>query len=247
MAILNVTNDRFDGLEILHANIFTPGQGICLQRLAPEKSLTFKFDHSLAYGSWYDIQIIGRNPDNSDKLLRYLKKGIYLSYRKTIKITEITDEKHRDHGAEWKCGSCNQANVGSVAICEYCYTNKSQTIIAILSCIPLLGIPFSVTNAILRCGKAAQSNNRADNINAGLATTFAVIDIITAPLIVGSLIQIPAKVAAETGVKLTGKTVFCEAGKPLLEAFVKELGTGGIVIGANMTKGVVQTAVGKVL
>jgi hypothetical protein len=60
-AELSVTNDCSHSFEILEANIFTPGQGICLQRLTPKNSPSFKFDRSLAYGSCYDIQIIGRS------------------------------------------------------------------------------------------------------------------------------------------------------------------------------------------
>ena len=245
-AVLTVMNDRSDDFEILHAKIFTPGQGMCLQHLIPNKRPIFKFDHSLTYGSWYDIQIIGQSPHSGEPPLKYLKKGIYLSHDKTIKITTITDEKYKDCGPEWKCGTCNQSNFSSVAICEYCYTNKSQTIISVFSCIPIVGIPFLVTDAVLRCGKAAQSNKTADKIDAGLTTTFAVIDVITAPFIVGSLIKIPAKIAAENGTKFTVEAAVSGLWKPLLIGYGKEFGEDGIIRGVKVVKEGVRKLVEKV-
>jgi len=235
--VLSVRNNRLHDFEILQANIFTSSQGICLQRLAPKNAAIFKFDCNLAYGSWYDIQIIGRSLNNDDnEPLRYLKKGVYLSCGKIIEITELTHEEHRDYGVQWECGGCERANFGSVAICEYCHTNKSQTIITAFAMIPLVGIPFSLTDAILQCGKASQSNKTTDNIDAAFTTTFAVIDLITAPFIVGSLAKIPAKIASQTGIKLTVKTVFCEAGKPLLKEIAEGLGKDGIITVSKVAK-----------
>jgi len=235
--VLSVMNNRLHDFEILQANIFTSSQGICLQRLAPKNAATFKFDCNLAYGSWYDIQIIGRSLNNhNNEPLRYLKKGVYLSCGKIIEMTELTHEEHRDYGVQWECGGCERANFGSVAICEYCHTNKSQKIVTAFSCIPVVGIPFSLADVILRCGKASQSNKTADNIDAGVTTICAVFDVIAAPFIVGSLMKIPAKIAAEHNIKLTAKTVFCEAGKPLLEEFCKELGKDGVTAGLKVIK-----------
>jgi hypothetical protein len=229
-AVLSVTNDRLHDLEILQANIFTPGQGICLQRLAPENSPKFKFDYHLAYGSWYDIQIIARsNSNDKTESQRYLIKGVYLSIDKTVTMTALTDENHRDHGIAWECSSCNKTNIGSVVICEHCHTNKVQEFITIFSKIPIVGIPFSVTDCVLRCGKAAQSNKTSDKIDAGVTVIFAAIDIITAPFIIGSLVKIPDKVAAQTGTKLTAKIVFTEAGITILKELVTVLGEKGIV------------------
>jgi len=122
-AVLSVRNNRLPDFEILEANIFTPGQCICLQRLAPRDAATFKFDRNLAYGSWYDIQIIGRSQNNgNNELLRYLTKGIYLSYGKIIEMTELTDEQYRDYGVEWECDGCKKTDFGSVAICQHCHT-----------------------------------------------------------------------------------------------------------------------------
>ncbi|CAF1184847.1 unnamed protein product [Rotaria sp. Silwood1] len=228
---LSVANDRLSDFEVLHANIFTPGQGICLQRLNPGRSSEFKFDYSLAYGSWYDILIVGHSTSAKagGEVQRYLTKGVYLSYKKKVKISELTAGKNRDLGAEWNCGACHKDNIGSLRVCEYCFTNRSQKIIIVLSYIPVLGLPFSLTNAVLQCGKAAQSNSIADEVDAGLSVAMCIMDVVTAPFIVGSLVTIPAKVTAETGVKLTAKTVFCDASKPLLVAVGKEFGKGGIV------------------
>jgi hypothetical protein len=167
----------------------------------------------------------------------YLKKGIYLSYGKIIKMTELTDERHCDHGIKWKCGSYECVNLSSVAICGSCYTNKSKTIITALSCIPVFGMPFSIADAILQCGKATESNKTVDNIDAGVTTIFAVIDIVTAPFIVGSLVKIPAKVAAEHGIQFTVKTIFSQAGGSLLKECGKELGKNRIIQGVKVTKG----------
>lgn len=104
---LCINNDRSNDFEILQATIFTPGQGICLQRVTPGKSTTFKFDKSLAYGSWYDIQIIGKNLKNNTDA-RYLKKGVYLTHGKIIKMTELTNEGNRDYGIEWICDNCKK-------------------------------------------------------------------------------------------------------------------------------------------
>ena len=244
--VLTIKNDRLHDFEILRANIFTPSQGICLQRLEPGKSSIFKFDNGLAYGSWYDIQIIGRPLDNNDnKECRYLKKGVYLTRKKIIKISKLTHEKHRDHGIEWSCGSCQHKNIGSVAICENCFTNKSQTIINVLSYIPLVGVPFSVTNAVLQCGKASQSNTTSDKVDAGLTTVFAAVDVVFAPFAIDALIKVPAKVTAETGIKLTTKTVFCEAGKPLVKEAGKVLGKDGISAVPKVTKEGIKTIVTK--
>jgi hypothetical protein len=242
--VLSVTNDRSHDLEILQANIFTPGQGICLQRLAPGNSPEFKFDHHLTYGSWYDIQIIARSNSNDEtESQRYLIKGVYLSIGKKVTMTALTDENHRDHGIAWKCSSCNETNIGSIAICEHCHTNKAQTYLAMFSMIPIIGIPFSVTDSVLRFGRAAQSNKTLDKTDAGVTVIFSAIDIITAPFIIGALVKIPGKVAAENGIKLTAKTVFTEAGKPLLKELTTELGKDGIMGGVKMVKMGVQSTV----
>ena len=238
-AVLSIENDHADDMEIIKANIFTPGQGICLQRLQPKKHRRFRFDQNLAYGSWYDIQL--QVPSKADEAggeesVRYLIKGVYLRHGRTIKISKLTEEKNRDLGAEWHCGSCKKRNVGSLATCEFCFANKSQTIIEVLSYIPFVGVPFSITNAVLQCGKAAQSNTTDDKIDAGLSVAFAVLDTVTAPFIVGALVKIPGKVAAQTGIKLTAKTVFCEAGKPLVKAVGKELGKGGVITAVKVGK-----------
>ncbi|CAF1413901.1 unnamed protein product [Rotaria magnacalcarata] len=251
--VLTVRNDCSNNFELQQANIFTLGQGFCLQRREPKHSSNFKFDQNLAYGSWYDIQIIGRchcSPSAATtattiEVQRYLKKGIYLSYGKTITVSELTNDENRDHGATWQCGSCKQKNFGSLALCEHCYTNKAQMIISVLSYVPIVGLPFSLTNAVLQCGKAAQSNTTADQVDAGLTVTFAVIDIVTAPFIIGALVKIPAEVAAEAGIKLTAKTVFSEVGKPLLSAVGKELAKGEIAAGVKATKTVVTKIIKK--
>ena len=53
-----------------------------------------------------------------------------------------------------------------------------------LSSFPVLGIPFSITDAVLRCGKATQSNTTEDKVAAGVSVALAIIDIVTAPMIV---------------------------------------------------------------
>jgi hypothetical protein len=242
--VLCVTNDRSHDLEILQANIFTPGQGICLQRLAPGNSPKFKFDHDLAYGSWYDIQIIARsNSNDKTESQRYLRTGVYLRIGETVTMTELTDENYRDHGVEWKCGSCNETNIGSVAICEHCHTNKAQEFITIFSKIPIIGIPFSVTDSVLRCGKAAQSNKPSDIIDASITVICATVDIITAPFIIGSLVKIPGKVAAQNGIKLAAKTIFTEAGITLLKELTTEFGKDGIIGAVNIAKMGLKSAV----
>ena len=225
--VLLVINNRSDKYKDIKANIFTPGQGICLQRLNPNIP-TFEFDNCLAYGSWYDIQIIAHPQDGSD-IERYLTTGIYLTYGKQLKMRELTDEKYRDHGIEWKCRYCDKVNISSVVICEHCHTNKAQGVIRILSMIPILGIPFSITNTVLQWGKAAQSDEPSDQTEAVITTVFTAVDVVAVPFIVGSLVKIPAKVAAQTGVELTAKTIFSEAGKPILQEICNLLGSNGIV------------------
>ena len=65
-----------------------------------------------------------------------------------------------------------------------------------LSYIPIVGIPFSVTHAALETGRAAHTKERHDKISAGLAIGTAAAEIVLAPVLVYSLVQIPAKVAA---------------------------------------------------
>ncbi|CAF1639275.1 unnamed protein product [Adineta ricciae] len=232
---LSVHNDCLENFDIQQISIFTPGQGILLQRLEPKNHRKFKFDQDLAYGSWYDIQIIGfpKEPQlKEEKPTRYLVKGIYLSSGKIVKISELIDEENLDLAGSWHCGSCNEENFGSVAICEFCFTNKAHKIISGLSYIPVLGIPFSVTNAVLQCGKAARSNTNGDTTDAVVSTTFAVIDVVTAPLIVGSFVTKAAETAAQAGVKLTTKTVLREGAKPILTAGV-EAATTAVIINAK--------------
>lgn len=225
---LSIINDRLNDFANIEASIYTVGQGICLQRLEIKNGPQFKFDHLLAYGSWYDVQIIVHRED-PQKQLRYLRKGIYLTYGKEMRLTELTEENYRDYGITWKCSSCNKENVGSVAICEHCHANKSQTIIRILSYVPIIGIPFSVANAILTCGKAAQSNKTEDQSDACITTILAFIDVVTVPFVVGTLARIPGKVAAQADVELTAETIFSVPGKPILKELVKELGEKGIM------------------
>ena len=234
-AELTIINDGLNNFEIIKANIFTPGQGICLQRLTPGNSRIIKFDHSLAYGSWYDIQIIGKNSGDNE-LQRFLKRGIYLSYKKTINMRELTHQNNRDLAVEWICGNCDKANFNNVAMCEHCHTNKSQTIITTLSTIPLLGIPFSLADTILRCGKASQSNKTMDQLEAILTMLFCLIDVVTAPFIVGSLMRTATKIATDNGIKLSIKNVFSDVGISLLQAITNELVKDGIPAGLKVTK-----------
>lgn len=238
-AKLSIINDRRSDFKVLHANIFTPSQGLCCQRLKEldDKSI-FVFDEGLAYGSIYDLQIIGINTATATdpKIERYLRRGIYLKYGLTMTVTQLTREKYRDNGSKWKCTHCKKDNQGSVQVCEHCHTNQAQSYISKLASIPYLGIPFGITDSTLKWGRAAQSHKRRDVVDAVVAIVFTAVDIALLPFIVASIAKIPAKVAAETGAKLTIKTAFTSASKPLMKECGNVLLKGGAVTLAKGAK-----------
>ncbi|CAF1125252.1 unnamed protein product [Adineta steineri] len=221
-AELSVINDH-PNFIVRKASIFTPSQGICLQRLEDNINRSFKFDKGLAYGSWYDIQIIGQAvvDDEETPVQRYLKRGIYLSYGKAVRMNELTSDSCLDLGREWLCSECKEVNIGSVAICEYCDTNCHQKWISWVSYTPALGIPFSIADAVLQSGKAALSNTSEDKIEAGITTATAVVDVVTGPFMVGSAAVTGTKALAQVGAKLTAKKFASEVGIRVGGAFLK--------------------------
>lgn len=237
-AEFSVINDRRSDFKILRANIYTPSQGLCCQRLKElnDKS-TFVFDEGLGYGSFYDVEIVGINTATATdpKIERY-RRRIYLKYGLTMTVTQLTREKYRDNGSEWKCKRCKKENQGSGQMCEHCHTNKAQSYISALALIPIGGIPFSITDSTLKWGRATQSHKRSDVIDATVATVCTVIDIALLPFIVNSMAKIPVRVAAETGVKLTMKTAFTSASAPLAKEFGNVLSKSGAVTLAKGAK-----------
>ena len=85
--LFSIVQDIDDTL--VEAYIFTPGQGICLQKRTHFGKTSFCFDQSLCYGSWYDILFVicpavtGAKKQQEDI---YLKTGVYLTHGKEIKL-----------------------------------------------------------------------------------------------------------------------------------------------------------------
>ncbi len=88
----------------------------------------------------------------------------------------------------------------------------------------------------MKWGRATQSRKRSDVIDAIVATVFTVIDIASLPFIVTSMVKIPARVAAETDVKLTIKKAFTSASVPLAKEFGNVLLKSGAVTAAKVAK-----------
>jgi hypothetical protein len=203
--------------ELVDAYIFTPGQGICQEKLSwpfEKDTSTIVFKKGLAYGSWYDVLI---RIDNSQDQENYMKKGIYLKVNKSVQLSDILQEENdidRKNKPKWQCKNkgCEEWNEGGVKMCLHCYTNRNRRIIRGLSYIPILGIPFSVTHATLESGRAAHTKERHDKISAGLAIGTAAAEIVLAPVLVSSIVHIPAKVAVKTGTHLTANTLFTHTG-----------------------------------
>jgi hypothetical protein len=203
--------------ELVDAYIFTPGQGICLEKLSgpfEKDTSTIVFKKGLAYGSWYDVLIRINNSQNQET---YMKKGIYLKVNKSVQLSDILQEENdidRKNKPKWQCKnkSCEEWNEGGVKMCLHCYTNRNGRLIRRLSYIPILGIPFSVTHATLESGRAAHTKERHDKISAGLAIGTAAAEIVLAPVLVSSIVHIPAKVAVQTGTHLTANTLFTHTG-----------------------------------
>jgi hypothetical protein len=204
-------------VELVDAYIFTPGQGICLEKLSgpfEKEASAIGFNKGLAYGSWYDVLIRINNSQNQET---YMKKGIYLKVNKFVQLSDILQEENdidRKNKSKWQCKnkSCKEWNDGGVKICLHCSTNRNRSIIRGLSYIPVLGIPFSVTHAALESGRAAHTKERHDKVGAGLAIGTAAAEIVLAPFLVNSIMHIPAKVAATTGTHLTTHTLFTHTG-----------------------------------
>jgi hypothetical protein len=81
--LLSVVHDIDDTL--LEAYIFTPGQGICLQKRTQVGRKDFCFDQNLCYGSWYDILFVICPTGTGGKRKQediYLKIGVYLTHGK---------------------------------------------------------------------------------------------------------------------------------------------------------------------
>ena len=235
---LTIIHDRPD-FTVLHANIFTPSQGICCQRLEPSNGTQFDFNRNLAYGSWYEIQIIGKvtlADSDETKVQRFLKKGIFLSYGKSLNLSNLIAEQYLDFDGKWTCkqSECKKENIGSIAICEHCRTNCHEEWVSWVSYIPLIGTPFSIANAVLKTGKAGDTGTH--KVEAGCAIASAAFDVATAPFIVGLTAKAGAKVLARSGAELTAKFVAKQAAKVVLKQAAVVTVTRGVSVG------VVQTA-----
>jgi hypothetical protein len=80
-------------VELVDAYIFTPGQGICLEKLSgpfEKEASAIGFNKGLAYGSWYDVLIRINNSQNQET---YMKKGIYLKVNKFVQLSDILRKK----------------------------------------------------------------------------------------------------------------------------------------------------------
>jgi hypothetical protein len=66
-------------VELVDAHIFTPGQGICLEKLSgpfEKDTSTMIFKKGLAYGSWYGVLIrINGSQNQQTYIKRHLFKG----------------------------------------------------------------------------------------------------------------------------------------------------------------------------
>jgi hypothetical protein len=204
--------------NFLHYSHVKDLKGICLEKLSgpfEKDTPTIVFKKGLAYGSWYNVLIRISNSENQQSY--YMKKGIYLKKNKFIQLSDILQEENdidRKNKPKWQCKnkSCEEWNEGGVKMCLHCYTNRNRRIIRGLSYIPVLGIPFSVTHATLESGRAAHTKERHDKISAGLAIGTAAAEIVLAPILVSSIVHIPAKVAVQTGTHLTANTLFTNTG-----------------------------------
>jgi hypothetical protein len=108
-------------------------------------------------------------------------------------------------------------------MCLHCYNNRYRRIIRGLSHIPIAGLPFAVTHAVLEAGRAGHTKERHDKISAGLAIGTAAAEIALVPVLVYSLVHIPAKVAATTGTHLTANTLFTHTGNVAATEAVKNI------------------------
>jgi hypothetical protein len=222
-AALSVFNDT--DAELIDAHIFTPGQGICLQKLDVSHinaKNVFTFNKGLAYGSWYDVVVRIKCLDEQQT---YLLTGIYLSVDKCLQLSTILQEKYRvdgDDKPKWKCenNECEEMNESGINMCLYCYQNYARKYIIGLSFVPVVGLPFSITNAVLETGCASHTGKAEDIVNARIAITAAIADIILTPLLVNSLINAPAMAAVNTGRQLTTETLFTGTGVETVKIMV---------------------------
>ncbi|CAF0954829.1 unnamed protein product [Didymodactylos carnosus] len=174
-------------------------------------------------------------------------RAVYLSVNKFIQLSDILQEKNRIGGEskpKWQCKnkSCKMSNESGINICLHCYSNQAGKIVQGLSVIPVLGLPFSITHAVLETGRAAHTKECHDKVSAGTAIAFAGLDIALTPVFVGSLIKIPSIAAAKTGVALTSKTIFTQTGKVAATETIKKvtIASGGKMVGADFSDRLVK-------
>ncbi|CAF1078100.1 unnamed protein product [Rotaria magnacalcarata] len=213
--------------EVIDIHIFTPGQGICLEkRCSPFVCSMIVFQRGLAYGSWYDMLVRVRLSNKCDQQEAYMLKGIYLTVDKCVLLSEVLKWNNCiDNGEKWSCAekTCQKSNEYGVNICLHCYRNKAFNIINSVSYVPIIGLPFSVTNAVLESGRAAQTGEPQDIANATLATVKAAVNTVLTPMLVGSLLNVPAVTAAMTGTELTMKTLFSKTGTTARSVAMQEI------------------------
>ncbi|CAM4839141.1 unnamed protein product [Rotaria magnacalcarata] len=173
------------------------------------------FQRGLAYGSWYDMLVRVRLSNKCDQQEAYMLKGIYLTFDKCVLLSQVLRRSNYiDNGEKWYCADkkCKKSNEYGVNICLHCYRNKAFNIISSVSDVPIIGLPFSVTKAVLESGRAAQTGESQDIANATQVTVVAAVDIVLTPMLAGSLLKILAVTAATTGTELTMKTLFSKTG-----------------------------------
>ena len=155
-------------VELIDAHVFTPGQGICLEKLsAPLDKSNFVFKRGLAFGSWYDVLVRTHSSRDIVGSEAYMVKGIYLAKGKQLKLSDILQNSNRiDNGEEWQCGysSCQNWNENGSNMCLHCYKNCARKVVFYLAFIPVIGLPFSITHGVLETGRAAHTKRKDDMV-----------------------------------------------------------------------------------
>jgi len=176
--------------EVEEARIFTIGQALCCEVVRQPKE-NFCFKDFLIFGAWYDLQLFIKNQSRP-----YLIRGVHLKQGKQIiRIADLIHPKNLDLNKPWVCKNekCNKTNIGTCAVCRYCFHNRYKKMISRFAKIPIAGIPWSVANCIVAIGTGHQSHEASDHAQAVVDTVGAALDLVMIPLFVNPVGKVLAK------------------------------------------------------
>lgn len=189
-----------DAAYIESASCFTVCQGAILQVVKEPLPTIVHFDHALAHGSYYDlaVAVVVKRAGRIQARMIYMVRAKCGSI---ILLPTILTESNRLKGTR-TCSHCQTVNPADLKIClaDDCMRHKHHGLFSGLACVPILGLPFSFTLAVQSCARAGVKITYSTLGEAVLDTLFAVMDLVTLPLVAARGFLLLSRYALKFGI-----------------------------------------------